>query len=79
MWVHIDLIRRLWHPYPPDTHNDVHIRAEFGTLRERKRLPPKERPSSVCATPQGEKEEHAPWPSDYGSYGMARAPLRAST
>lgn len=38
MWVHINLIRRLWRPYPPNTHNDVHVRAEFSTLRERKRL-----------------------------------------
>jgi hypothetical protein len=43
MRIQINLKRRLWSPYPPDPHDDVHVLAKVGTLRERERLPIKNR------------------------------------
>jgi hypothetical protein len=59
MRVQINLMRRLWRPYPPNPHDDVHVLAKVGTFRERERLPNKNRgkkggaPSSVSATLRG--------------------------
>lgn len=61
MRVQIKHVRRLRRPYPPDTHDDVHVLAKVGTLRKRGRLYPKKPgrnrgPSSVRATLQDEEE-----------------------